>query len=101
MDQVVATLREMEGREDRDRGAEERYEDENRNLFRVEGRLSHFDKRMDHWRRDRDRLFTRKDLSDEDKRRALYRMYESRDEILSEMLNLMGAVRGVDSSRYN
>ena len=101
VDQVVATLREMEGREDRDRGAEERYEDENRNLFRVEGRLSHFDKRMDHWRRDRDRLFTRKDLSDEDKRRALYRMYESRDEILSEMLNLMGAVRGVDSSRYN
>ena len=95
VDQVVATLREMEGREDRDRGAEERYEDENRNLFRVEGRLSHFDKRMDHWRRDRDRLFTRKDLSDEDKRRALYRMYESRDEILSEMLNLMGTVRGV------
>ena len=94
VDKIVATLKEMEGREDRDRTAEERYEDENDPLFRVEDRLEHFEKRMDHWRKDRDRLFTRNDLSDQDKRRTLYRMFEDRDDILSEMLELMGDVRG-------
>lgn len=96
---IVATLKEMEGREDRDRTAEEMYEDKNDLLLRTEDRLEHFEERMDHWRKDRDRLFTRNDLSDKDKRRRLYRMFEHRDDILSEMLELMGDVRGADNAR--
>jgi hypothetical protein len=99
VDKIVATLKEMEGREDRDRTAEEMYEDKNDLLLRTEDRLEHFEERMDHWRKDRDRLFTRNDLSDKDKRRRLYRMFEHRDDILSEMLELMGDVRGADNAR--
>tara|TARA_Y100000310_G_scaffold303307_1_gene341549 strand:+ start:7 stop:1329 length:1323 start_codon:yes stop_codon:yes gene_type:complete len=91
---ILSTIGAMEEREDRDRTAEDEYKDKHEPLLIAGKRLKHFDKRMDHWRRDRDRLFTRNDLSDQDKRRTLYRMFEDRDDILSEMLDLMGDVRG-------
>ena len=48
---------------------------------------------MKHYREDRDRLFKRTDLSDDDKRRYLYRMFETRDEILDEVLTIMADIR--------
>ena len=99
LDLVLSTIGEMEGREDRDRTAEDEYKEKHEPLLVAGKRLKHFEKRMDHWRADRDRLFTRNDLSDQDKRRTLYRMFEDRDDILSEMLELMGDVRGADNER--
>ena len=99
LDLVLSTIGEMEGREDRDRTAEDEYKDKHEPLLVAGKRLKHFEKRMDHWRTDRDRLFTRNDLSDKDKRRTLYRMFEDRDDILSEMLELMGDIREAKGER--
>jgi hypothetical protein len=93
VDKVVSTLRSMEAREDRDRTEEDRYKEKHDELFQASDRIKHFEQRMAHWRQDRDRLFTRQDLSDDDKRRMLYRMFETRDDILEEMLKIMGDVR--------
>ena len=38
-------------------------------------------------------MFERTDLSDDDKRRHLYRMFENRDDILDEMVKIMGDIR--------
>ena len=100
LDLVLSTIGEMEGREDRDRTAEDEYKEKHEPLLVAGKRLKHFEKRMDHWRADRDRLFTRNDLSDQDKRRTLYRMFEDRDDILSEMLELMGDIRGAEQEQF-
>lgn len=66
-----------------------RYEPE----FRNENRLRHFERRMKRWRDDRDRLFERRDLSNEEKRRVLRRMFEQRDDMLDEMEEIMSDIR--------
>ena len=48
---------------------------------------------MRHYRTERDRLFERTDLSDDDKRRQLFRMFETRDDMLGEMVKIMADIR--------
>ena len=69
------------------------FEEKHRDTLLIKNRLDSLVNFMDSWRDSRDRLFERKDLSDEDKRRQLYRMYESRDDVLSEITKIMGDIR--------
>ena len=91
VDKLVTTLGQIE--ENRNRESVDRFEEKNKAYFDNKTRLRHFEKRMKHYREDRDRLFKRRDLSDADKRRYLYRMFETRDDILEEMLTIMADIR--------
>tara|TARA_R110002020_G_scaffold212276_1_gene418728 strand:+ start:2615 stop:11041 length:8427 start_codon:yes stop_codon:yes gene_type:complete len=91
VDNLVTTLGQIQ--ENRGRGAGREFKEENKAYFDNKARLRHFEKRMKHYREDRDRLFERRDLSDDDKRRHLYRMFETRDQILDEVLTIMADIR--------
>jgi hypothetical protein len=91
IDKLVTTVGQIE--ESRGREAAEEYKQEHSEYFENKSRLRHFEKRMKHYREDRNRLFERTDLSDDDKRRHLYRMFENRDDILDEMVKIMGDIR--------
>jgi len=77
------------------RGYEEarEFEQEHKGLFDAKRRLNYFERRMKHYRTERDRLFKRTDLSDDDKRRQLFRMFETRDDMLGEMVKIMSDIR--------
>ena len=92
MEKLITTLGQLEERNDRGAAARE-YEEENKPMFQNKRRLAYLKRRMDHWRRERDALFQRPDLSDEDKRNMLYRMFENRDDMLAEIVNVMSDVR--------
>jgi lipase chaperone LimK len=62
-------------------------------MFDAKRRLQYFERRMKHYRTERDRLFKRNDLSDDDKRRQLFRMFETRDDMLAEMVKIMADIR--------
>ena len=96
LDKVIAT---MGQREQRDPDAAYEYSQEQKELLDHESRLKYFRRRMDHHREERQALFDRKDLSDDDKRRMLYRMTEDRDHMLTEMLEIMAEIRK-DRSTY-
>jgi hypothetical protein len=99
IDKLVTTLGQIEGtsdigrpeREARDRARE--YSEEHQEYFQHERRVRHFEREMKHWREDRDRLFNRRDVDNDEKRRILHRMFEQRDDILEEMLQIMGDIR--------
>ena len=91
IDKLVTTVGQIE--ESRGREAAEEYKQEHSEYFENKSRLRHFEKRMKHYREDRNRLFERTDLSNDDKRRHLYRMFENRDDILDEMVKIMGDIR--------
>ena len=91
LDKLVTTL----GQIDENRGpqASRDFEKEHPEMFRNKRRLQYFDRRMKHYREERDRLFNRTDLSDEDKRNHLFRMFETRDDMLEEVVDLMADIR--------
>jgi|TARA_R110000824_G_scaffold104675_4_gene248341 hypothetical protein len=91
MNTLVTTL----GQIKEGRGYEEakEFEQEHKGMFDAKRRLQYFERRMKHYRTERDRLFERTDLSDDDKRRQLFRMFEIRDDMLAEMVNIMGDIR--------
>jgi hypothetical protein len=91
VDKLVTTLGQIE--DERERGAGKEFKEENKAYFDNKYRLRHFERRMKHYREDRNRLFKRTDLSNDDKRRYLYRMFETRDEILDEVLVMMADIR--------
>ena len=88
IDKLVTTMGQIAERPEK-----REFEKENESLLGHRRRLAHFNKRMEHWRSDRDTLFDRNDISDEEKRRMLQRMFESRDDMLEEMLKIMADVR--------
>ena len=88
---VSATLGQLRQRKDPTEAFE--FEDKHRDILEIKKRLDYLGRFMKNWRENRDQLFERSDLSDEDKRRQLYRMYESRDDVMSEMIKIMGDVR--------
>ena len=95
LDKVIATMGQKEklaGGWDQDRAVHE-YGEEQKALLDHENRLKYFRRRMDTHRQRRQQLFDRKDLSDDDKRRMLYRMTEDRDNMLTEMLEIMADIR--------
>ena len=69
------------------------FEQEHKGLFDAKRRLNYFERRMKHYREERDRLLKRNDLSDDDKRRHLHRMFETRDDMLDEMIGIMADIR--------
>ena len=85
---TVGQIRENEGYQ-----AALEFEEKHQPMFRAKSRLQNFDRRMKHYRLQRDRLFNRNDLSKEDKRRQLFRMFETRDDMLEEMLQIMADIR--------
>jgi len=91
MNTLVTTLGQI--RESRGHQAAKDFENEHKGMFDAKRRLQYFERRMKHYRDERDRLFERNDLSDEDKRRMLYRMFENRDDMLGEMVKIMGDIR--------
>ena len=88
---LVSTLGQIEER----RGPKEarEFEEEHKGLFDAKRRLQYFERRMKHYRMERNRLFERTDLSDDDKRRQLFRMFETRDDMLAEMVKIMADIR--------
>jgi hypothetical protein len=88
---LAATLGQLRQQQDPTEAFE--YEEEHRNVLQVKKRLDYLGRFMDNWRDSRDQLFERRDLSKEDKRRQLYRMYETRDDVLSEMIQIMGNIK--------
>lgn len=95
LDKIIATMGQKEklaGGRDQGRSVFE-YEEEQSDLLRHESRLKYLRRRMDKHRDRRQQLFDRRDLSDEDKRRMLYRMTEDRDTMLTEMLEIMADIR--------
>ena len=91
VDNIVATLGQLE--QQREGGASAReFEEKHEGLLNAKNRLRHFDKRMTHWRSDRDALFESA-ATNEEKRRTLQRMFETRDDMLEEMLEIMADVR--------
>jgi len=88
---LVSTLGQIkEGRGDE---AAREFEEEHKGMFDAKRRLQYFERRMKHYRMERDRLFKRNDLSDDDKRRQLFRMFETRDDMLAEMVKIMADIR--------
>jgi len=91
MDKLVSTLGQIE--EGRGYEAAREFEQEHKGMFDAKRRLQYFERRMKHYRTERDRLFKRTDLSDDDKRRQLFRMFETRDDMLGEMVKIMADIR--------
>jgi len=91
VDKFITTLGQIE--ENRGHAEGRKYEEEHKALADAKARLQYFERRMKHYRTERDRLFERTDLSDEDKRRQLFRMFETRDDMLAEVVNIMADVR--------
>ena len=91
MNKLVTTLGQIE--ENRGREAARDFEAEHKGMFDAKNRLAYFERRMTHYREERDRLFKRTDLSNDDKRRQLYRMFEVRDDMLAEMVKIMADIR--------
>ena len=91
MNTLVTTLGQI--RESRGHQAARDFENEHKGMFDAKRRLQYFERRMKHYRDERDRLFERSDLSDDDKRRQLFRMFEIRDDMLGEMVKIMGDIR--------
>ena len=93
MDRMLADMRKMEGRSDRDLQKEEDFKRENAPLFRAKDRVDALEKFMDDYRKKREELLLRRDLSAQGKRRTLHRMEEKRDQMLAEITEIMGEVR--------
>ena len=74
-------------------GKAHEFEEKHEEFFRHKDRLAHMKRFMDEWREDRDALLERRDLSEKDKRGMLYRMVETRDDHLREMLDIMADIR--------
>ena len=91
VDKLVTTLGQIEANRGSDAGY--KYEQEHEEYLRNKDRVRHFETRMKHWREDRDALFSRNDIGDDEKRRVLHRMFEQRDDVLEEMLQLMTDIR--------
>ena len=91
MNKLVSTLGQLE--EGRGRKEAQEFKEEHKELFDAKRRLQYFERRMKHYRTERDRLFERSDLSDDDKRRQLFRMFETRDDMLGEMVKIMADIR--------
>ena len=91
MNKLVSTLGQLE--EGRGRKEAQEFKEEHKELFDAKRRLQYFERRMKHYRMERDRLFERGDLSDDDKRRQLFRMFETRDDMLGEMVKIMADIR--------
>ena len=91
LDKMITTVGQIE----EGRGPQEArdFKAENPEFFRNKSRLQYLDRRMKHYRTERDMLFNRKDLSDEDKRRHLFRMFETRDDMLEDVLRIMADLR--------
>ena len=91
MDHLITTMGQIE---DSEGGvAALQYKEENIGMFRHKRRLQYFDRRMKRYREQRDRVFNRPDLSKDEKRRMLHRMFEQRDDMLSDMLRIMAEIR--------
>ena len=88
---LVSTLGQIEERRGSAEGQE--FEEKHKGLFDAKRRLQYFERRMKHYREERNRLMERTDLSDDDKRRQLFRMFEIRDDMLEEMVGIMGEIR--------
>ena len=91
LDKLVTTMNQI--RDTRGYRESLEYKKQYESEFRNENRLRHFERRMKRWRDDRDRLFERRDLSNEEKRRVLRRMFEQRDDMLDEMEEIMSDIR--------
>ena len=91
LDKMITTVGQIE----EGRGPQEArdFKAENPEFFRNKSRLQYLDRRMKHYRKERDALFNRKDLSDDDKRRHLFRMFETRDDMLEDVLRIMADIR--------
>ena len=97
IEHLIATMGQMETD---DRAGAGDYKEKHQNILNHERRVKYFTRRMDHHRKERSSLFERTDLSNKDKRRMYRRMMEDRDDMLSEMLEIMGDIRK-DRTMFN
>ena len=94
VNKIVTTLGQIEKRRRYGpEGKAQEYEEKHEEYLRHKDRLSHMKRFMDEWREDRDDLLERRDLSEKGKRSMLYRMIETRDDHLREMLDIMADIR--------
>ena len=90
LDKIVTTMGQIK---QTDPLAAAKYKLDNEDMLKHKNTLAYFDKRMKNYRTQRDAIFQRSDISDDEKRNMLHRMFETRDDMLSDMLRIMAEIR--------
>ena len=90
---LKATLGQKRKQDFREPLAAIEYQEEHRDAFLLVERLNYKERELTRYREQRNTLMERTDLSDPDKRRMLYRMYEIRDQMLSDIEDIMIEIR--------
>lgn len=91
LDNLVTTMGQIRDKEGHLEA--EKFRLQNQGMFRHQDQLRHFDNMMATYRRQRDAVFDRSDISKEQKRAMLHRMWEQRDDMLSDMMRIMAEIR--------
>jgi hypothetical protein len=91
LDNLVTTMGQIRDKEGHLEA--EKFRAQNQGMFRHQDQLRHFDNMMATYRQQRDAVFDRSDISKEQKRAMLHRMWEQRDDMLSDMMRIMAEIR--------